>query len=106
MLSIEGKPGRLCDSLLRREVVRMGGVGWAGPGPPGGVPPRPRGSVPSRAATGSGGPRWVSRLYRQAPRTHLAFWDRNPNPPAEIRGEFKPIATNIPGIQLSETLPL
>lgn len=33
-------------------------------------------------------------------------WDLKPNAPAEIRGEFKPIATNVPGIQISEHFPL
>jgi hypothetical protein len=33
------------------------------------------------------------------------MWDMKPAAPAEIRGEFKPIATTVPGIQLSEHLP-
>ncbi len=34
------------------------------------------------------------------------MWDLKPDAPAEYRGEFKPIATNVPGIQISEHLPL
>jgi hypothetical protein len=37
--------------------------------------------------------------------SHLDMWDMKPNAPAEIRGEFKPIATTVPGVQLSEHLP-
>src|SRR5439155_19513913 len=37
--------------------------------------------------------------------SHLDMWDMKPNAPAEIRGEFKPIATSVTGIQLSEHLP-
>jgi uncharacterized protein (DUF1501 family) len=33
-------------------------------------------------------------------------WDLKPEAPAEYRGEFKPIATNVPGIRISEHLPL
>ncbi len=33
------------------------------------------------------------------------MYDLKPNAPAEIRGEFKPIATNVPGIQIGEHLP-
>jgi len=33
------------------------------------------------------------------------MWDPKPNAPEEIRGEFKPLATNVPGIQLTEMLP-
>ena len=37
--------------------------------------------------------------------THLDTFDLKPDAPAEIRGEFKPIDTNVPGIQISEHLP-
>src|SRR5205085_12584347 len=38
--------------------------------------------------------------------SQLDTWDPKPDAPAEIRGEFKPISTNIPGIQISEHFPL
>ncbi len=37
--------------------------------------------------------------------SHLDMWDMKPQAPAEIRGEFKPIATSMPGMQFSEHLP-
>ena len=37
--------------------------------------------------------------------SHLDMWDMKPGAPAEIRGEFRPIATTVPGTQLSEHLP-
>jgi hypothetical protein len=37
--------------------------------------------------------------------SHLDMWDMKPAAPREIRGEFKPIATTVPGIHLSEHLP-
>src|SRR4051794_30392968 len=37
--------------------------------------------------------------------SHLDMWDLKPNAPAEIRGEFKPIATSVPGLQFGEHLP-
>ena len=36
---------------------------------------------------------------------HQDTWDLKPNAPAEYRGEFKPIATKVPGVQISEHLP-
>ena len=36
---------------------------------------------------------------------HQDMWDLKTDAPKEIRGEFKPIATNVPGIQIGETLP-
>src|SRR5262249_25480264 len=37
--------------------------------------------------------------------SHLDMWDMKPDAPGEIRGEFKPIPTSLPGVQLSEHLP-
>ena len=33
------------------------------------------------------------------------MWDMKPDAPAEIRGEFRPIATTLPGVQVCEHLP-
>lgn len=38
--------------------------------------------------------------------SHIDLWDMKPEAPAEIRGEFKPVATRVPGIQICEHLPL
>ncbi|HUY32409.1 MAG TPA: DUF1501 domain-containing protein [Pirellulales bacterium] len=37
---------------------------------------------------------------------HIDMWDLKPDAPAEIRGPFQPIATNVPGIRFGEHLPL
>ena len=37
--------------------------------------------------------------------SQLDTWDMKPDAPAEIRGPYKPIPTNVPGIQISEILP-
>lgn len=37
--------------------------------------------------------------------SHMETFDLKPDAPAEYRGEFSPIATNVPGIQISEHLP-
>jgi hypothetical protein len=37
--------------------------------------------------------------------SHLDMWDMKPDAPAEIRGEFRPTATTVPGVQLCEHLP-
>src|SRR5579872_401838 len=37
---------------------------------------------------------------------HLDTWDMKPEAPAEIRGKFKPIETNVPGINICEHFPL
>jgi hypothetical protein len=37
--------------------------------------------------------------------SHLDTWDPKPSAPAEIRGELRPIATCVPGIEICELLP-
>ncbi len=37
--------------------------------------------------------------------SHIDLWDMKPAAPVEIRGEFKPVATRVPGIQICEHLP-
>ncbi len=37
--------------------------------------------------------------------SHIDIWDMKPDAPDGIRGEFKPIATNVPGIRITEHLP-
>ena len=45
-------------------------------------------------------------IYCWGGMSHLESWDPKPNAPVEIRGEFAPISTATPGIQISEHLPL
>lgn len=37
--------------------------------------------------------------------SHIDLWDMKPDAPREIRGEFAPVSTRVPGIQISEHLP-
>ncbi len=103
MLSLLGRPGRLCDMPSRRELLTAGGLGLVG---------LSLSTYLARRATASDRPteggraRGVILLYLQGSPSHIDLWDPKPNAPDTIRGEFKPIATNVPGIFLSETLPL
>ncbi|MFP6766111.1 MAG: DUF1501 domain-containing protein, partial [Planctomycetaceae bacterium] len=38
--------------------------------------------------------------------SHVDLWDLKPEAPVEIRGDFQPVETNVPGIQICEHLPL
>ena len=37
--------------------------------------------------------------------SQIDTWDPKPDAPAEVRGPFKPIATNVPGMQITRDLP-
>jgi hypothetical protein len=47
----------------------------------------------------------VILIWQAGGPSHIDMYDLKPNAPAEVRGEFKPIPTNVPGIQISEQLP-
>lgn len=38
--------------------------------------------------------------------SHFETYDPKPDAPSEVRGPFKPISTNVPGVQICEALPL
>jgi Protein of unknown function (DUF1501) len=67
------------------------------------------GAGPSRAAyaAGSGGgkAKRCILIYLLGGPSHIDMWDLKPEAPAEIRGPFKPIKTNVPGIEIGEHLP-
>ena len=44
-------------------------------------------------------------LYQYGGPSHIDTFDLKPDAPAEVRGEFQPIATSVPGLQISEHLP-
>jgi hypothetical protein len=86
--------------LSRREVLQVGAAGVLGMTLPRLLQAAATPGVhPSPAADAcvlvflNGGP------------SHLDMWDMKPEAPVEIRGEFRPVATKVPGIQLSEHLP-
>jgi len=49
--------------------------------------------------------RQVIVIFLQGGQSHLDSWDLKPHAPAEYRGEFQPIATSVPGYQISEHMP-
>src|SRR3954462_2671213 len=47
----------------------------------------------------------VILIFNCVPPSHTDLWDMKPEATDTVRGEFKPIATNVPGIQVSELMP-
>ncbi len=60
----------------------------------------------AQAGTSLGRARSCIVLYCWGGMSHLETWDPKPHAPAEYRGEFRPIATAVPGIRIGEHLPL
>src|SRR5579862_9342310 len=108
MLSIPGKPCKMCDGYTRREFMRVGGATLFGLSLPQFFSLQARATEASSFAgsKGYGAAKSVILLFLQGGPSHLDIWDPKPDAPSNIRGEFKPIKTNVDGIQLSETMPL
>src|SRR5471032_3347977 len=94
---------RFCNGVTRRDFVRIGTAGVFGLGL--NLPTILQAQERARAAGQS--PRDVSLifLFLHGGLSTIDTWDMKPNAPAEFRGEFNPIQTNVPGIQVCEHLP-
>lgn len=106
MISLVDRPGRLCDGVSRREVLSLGGLSLIGLGLPDLLRRQAvaENREPSRG-NGFGAADSVVLIYLQGSPSHIDLWDPKPEAPAEIRGEFRPIATKTPGWELGEVLP-
>src|SRR5919107_354070 len=101
MLTIYGRGHRYCDGLSRRSFLKIGGVTFGGLG---GV--CHTGLLRAEDAPGGRlGHRALINISLGGGPPHQDLWDLKTDAPSEIRGEFKPIGTNVPGIQICEVLP-
>ncbi|TVP96116.1 MAG: DUF1501 domain-containing protein [Planctomycetaceae bacterium] len=102
MLTLYGQPSnRFCDQVSRRGFLRIGGLGLSGMG---GL------ALPDllRAEASKGQGRTnksVIMVYLPGGPPHQDMYDLKLDAPSEIRGEFRPISTKVPGMQICEHLP-
>jgi hypothetical protein len=91
-----------CTGVVsRRQMLQVGGLGLMGLS----LPRLLR--ADSTNATAGITPRADAcvLIFLNGGPSHLDMWDMKPDAPEGIRGEFKPIATSVPGIQFSEHMP-
>jgi hypothetical protein len=112
MLTIPGRNGRFCDGATRRDFLSVGSAGVFGLSlAPFLALQKAQAASPAAAARlagmkGFGSAKSVILCFLQGGPSHIDIWDPKPDAPSNIRGEFKPIKTKVPGIELSETMPL
>jgi hypothetical protein len=101
MLTLFGQNARLCGGLSRRSFLRIGALGL------GASCLNLADVLRAEARAGTSGTRHKSviNIFLDGGPPHQDMWDLKMDAPAEIRGEFKPIATNVPGIQICEVFP-
>src|SRR5437868_8920027 len=105
MLTLFGPKARFCDGVSRRAFLRIGALGVGA----GALTLADVFRAEARAAA-AGAPtpsrhKSVINVFLGGGPAHQDLWEIKTEAPAEIRGEFKPIATKVPGIRICEVFP-
>src|ERR1700693_1817893 len=104
MLNIWGKKQRFCDGISRRNFLKIGAFGTgltlaemlrlqtlaAG---------APNGNTPTKSRKSA------IMIYLPGGPSHMDMWDLKREARAEFKGKYKPIGTNVPGVQICEHFP-
>ena len=106
MFTIWGAAQRYCDGISRRNFLKIGAFGTGLT-----LAEMLRGKALAASPTVAQSAQSTSNksaimIYLPGGPSHMDMYDLKPEAPAEFRGEFKPIATNVPGVQISEYFPM
>src|SRR5690242_5434790 len=90
---------KTCDGISRRDVLALGTAGLFGLTLPDLLRMEARGARATRKAKG------VIMVWLGGGPATIDMWDLKPDAPENIRGEFKAIRTDAPGVEIGEHLP-
>lgn len=93
------RPVHFCDGLRRRDFLHAGALGLLGLSLSDLFALKASGALASDADVNC-----IVLMLVGAP-SQLDTWDMKPDAPSEVRGPYRPIPTNVPGIQISEIFP-
>ena len=99
MLNLLGPKQNFCDGITRRSFLKIGGLAMGGLGLPDIL------RLEALAGQKSATHKAIIMIFLPGGPPHQDMVDLKPDAPKEFRGEFKPIATNVAGIQVCEHLP-
>jgi len=91
-----------CEGFHRRNFLKIGSAGLVGLTLPNLLRLEAESSPAARAGRKA---KSVIMVWLAGGPATIDMWDLKPDAPEGIRGEFKPIATSVPGVQISEHLP-
>src|SRR5262249_45972802 len=100
MLTIWGAKQKFCDGMSRRNFLQIGAFG-AGLTLVDLLRARAQASTTARSSSNKS----AILIYLPGGPSHMDMYDLKPDAPAEYRGEFRPIQTNVPGVQICEHFP-
>lgn len=95
-----GKTYQLCDGINRREWLQLGALGLGGLTMADLLRLRAEGKSSTKTSHKA-----VILVFLNGGASQLDMFDMKPKAPAEFRGEFKPVQTNVPGMDVCELLP-
>ena len=93
------RPVHFCDGFSRRDFLHAGTIGLLGFGLTHFLSLKARGAISQDKDLN------VIQFFLVGGPSQLDTWDMKPEAPAEIRGPYKAIRTNVPGIEISEIFP-
>src|SRR5262249_29054740 len=93
-----GGASRYCDGISRRSMLKIGTLGL------GGLTLSHLFQAEAAAAIGSSN-KAIINIHLSGGPSHQDIFELKPDAPREFRGEFNPIATNVPGLEICEHLP-
>src|SRR5271170_3096259 len=94
-----GRQPARCDGVTRRDFLRVGAIAGLGLT----LPRVLQAQAPANRAAARA--RSVILVYLGGGLSHHDSFDLKPDQPEEIRGNYHPIATNVPGVEISHMLP-
>jgi hypothetical protein len=94
---------KFCDGITRRNFLQVGAFGA---GLTLADMLRSRAAAATTSKTPTGKAKSAIMIYLPGGPSHMDMYDLKPNAPKEFRGEFNPIATNVPGVEICEHFPM
>jgi len=99
MLTFFGRNRAFCDGVSRRDFLKLGSLAIGGFTLADLLRLEAQGAAPKKSGKS------VIMIYLGGGPSHLDMYDMKPNAPVEFRGEFRPIKTNVPGMEICEHMP-
>jgi hypothetical protein len=103
MLTFSGQRRPFCDAVSRRDFLRVGALAVGGLSLADLLRIKAEAGVPSGSTPLAG--KSVIMVFLHGGPSHLDMYDMKPAAPVEFRGEFRPIRSNVPGMEISELMP-
>src|SRR5262249_27753916 len=99
MFTLWGAGQRFCDGISRRNFLKIGAFGA-------GLSLAEMLRLRAVAGPSKAAPKAAIMIYLPGGPSHMDMYDLKPHAPAEFRGEFNPIKTNVAGVQICEHCPM